>query len=495
MPGQRTLFGVPSERLWYAWFMYVDALALLLALSLTTAAEDDAPEWGGFRGNNGTGVAASSIPDALDPEGNLMWRIEVPAGYSSPTIVGDRLFITGAEGSSLWTICMDRFDGTEVWRQEVGFDGKRPGANSPAAPSPATDGVGVYSVFHSFGIVAYDLEGNKLWEQEIGPFNIPHGMSSSPVVHGEMVMLQVDQDRSAYLVAYDRRTGKERWKVERPGVTHSYATPAVYAPEGKPAQLIVSGSFQIASYAVESGEKLWWVDGSAWQTKSVPVIHADRCYINAFMQAPSAIGLPKFAGSFEDILAERDENGDGLINRNEWEHEFLQMAWFIFDLDDDDAFGAEDWEYAVACGRATGGLFAIDLGGEGDVGASHVDWKFTDRRSLPEIPSPVFCNDTIFLIAEGGIFTSIDPESGEEIKQGRVAEPESYFASPVSAGGRIVLASKSGQLSVIRADAEWELLSTHRIDEEVWSTPAIAGGQVFIRSQQALYCFEGQSED
>jgi len=114
---------------------------------------------------------------------------------------------------------------------------------------------------------------------------------------------------------------------------------------------------------------------------------------------------------------------------------------------------------------------------------------------LPEIPSPVFCNDTIFLIAEGGIFTSIDPESGEEIKQGRVAEPESYFASPVSAGGRIVLASKSGQLSVIRADAEWELLSTHRIDEEVWSTPAIAGGQVFIRSQQALYCFEGQSED
>ena len=84
---------------------------------------------------------------------------------------------------------------------------------------------------------------------------------------------------------------------------------------------------------------------------------------------------------------------------------------------------------------------------------------------------------------------------GSEDEQGRVAEPESYYASPVAAGGKILLASKSGQLSVITANPEWELLSTHRIDEEIWSTPAIADGQVFIRSQTALYCFEGDPEE
>ncbi len=474
--------------------MYAHVIALL-AVTILLPHEDETPAWGGFRGTNGTGLSKTAIPDALDPEVNLQWRVEIPAGYSSPTIARDLLFLTAAEGKNLWTICLDRFDGSELWRKKVDFDGQRPGMNSPAAPSPVTDGVGVYSVFHSYGIVGYDIKGKELWSHQIGPFNIPHGMSTSAIVHGELVMLQVDQDESAYVVAYDRKSGKERWKVERPGVTHSYATPAVYAPAGKPAQLIVSGSFQICSYAVDSGEKLWWIDGSAWQSKSVPVIDGDRCYINAFMQAPSAIGLPKFAGSFEEILAERDKNDDKLINRDEWDHEFLQMAWFIFDLNDDDAFDAKDWEYAVACGRATGGLFSIDPSGKGDVTSSHVTWKFTDRRSLPDIPSPVMYNDTIFLIAEGGIFTSVDTESGEQVKQGRVAEPESYYASPVAAGGKILLASKSGQLSVITANPEWELLSTHRIDEEIWSTPAIADGQVFIRSQTALYCFEGDPEE
>jgi len=480
------------------------SIALVLLLSVSPGVPgapgaDDEPAWGGFRGNNGSGLAKGAVlPEALDPEGNLMWRIEVPPGYSSPTVAKDKLFLTAAEGQDLWTICLDRWDGTELWKQKVAYDGQRPGMNSPAAPSPVTDGERVYSVFHHYGLVAYDVQGKELWKQEIGPFNIPHGMSTSPVLHGGLVILQVDQDRGAYLVAYEGKTGKERWKAERPGVTHSYATPAIYAPEDSaqgPVQVIVSGSFQIAGYAAETGEKLWWVDGSAWQSKAVPLIRDGRCYVNAFMQAPSEIGLPRFAGSFEDILAERDENENGLIDRSEWDHEFLQMAWFIFDLDDDNAFNAEDWAYAVSCGRAVGGLFAIDLGGMGDVTETHVAWKNTDRRALPDIPSPVVVGDALFLVKEGGLFTSVDLATGETVKQERVAEPDSYYASPVAAGGRILLASQSGQLAIVEAKPEWEVLSVHRIDEEVWSTPALADGQVFVRSQEALYCFEDEAQD
>ena len=135
--------------------MYATATCLL-ALTPFLSANDEDPAWGGFRGTNGTGNAEGSIPSALDPELNLMWRIEIPAGYSSPSIAGDLLFLTGAEGRDLFTICIDRVDGAEIWRKKVTFDGQRPGANSPAAPSPVTDGERVFSVFHSFGIVAYD---------------------------------------------------------------------------------------------------------------------------------------------------------------------------------------------------------------------------------------------------------------------------------------------------------------------------------------------------
>ena len=140
--------------------------------------------------------------------------------------------------------------------------------------------------------------------------------------------------------------------------------------------------------------------------------------------------------------------------------------------------------------RASGGLFAIDLGGEGDVTESHVSWRFPDRRGLPDCPSPLVMDDLLYLIKEGGLLTAVDTETGEVAKQGRVGESDQYFASPVGAGGRIVTASLGGKLAVLRAGRDWEVLSVVDLGEELWSTPAIAGGQVFVRTQEALWCFE-----
>ena len=173
------------------------------------------------------------------------------------------------------------FTGETRWEREIPFDGKRVGANSSAAPTPVTDGERVYSLFHAAGLVAYDLEGEELWSVDLGPFEIPHGMSSSPVLHGDLLVVQADQDSGSFLAAFDRKTGEERWRVEREGVVHSYATPAIYAPEEGPAQVIVSGSFQIASYSLADGKKLWWVNGSAWQTKAIPLIDGNVCYVSA----------------------------------------------------------------------------------------------------------------------------------------------------------------------------------------------------------------------
>jgi len=459
------------------------AFALLLV-------QDDVPEWGGFRGNNGCGVASSkAIPESLDPEETALWRVEVPSGYSSPIVAGERVFLTGVDGEKLITLGLDRHSGDELWRREIDFDGRKVGMNSSATPSPVTDGERVYVLFQAFGLAAYDVKGNELWQQKIGPFDIPHGMATSPVLHGDVLVQVVDQDSGSYVAAYDKLTGKERWKVERQGVTHSYATPAIYAPKEGPAQVIVSGALQIKSYSVADGKLLWWVDGSAWQSKCVPVVVGDRCFVNAYMPSSSEIGLPSLQSSFADELAERDTDEDGQIGRDEWAGDMIQQVWFIFDLDGDEELGEADWEFMKAAGRSVGGLFSIDLTGEGDVTESHVEWRFGDRRGLPDCPTPLVMDGLLYVVKEGGLFTAIDAGSGEMVKQERIGSSDDYYASPVAGAGRIVTASLGGQLSVIEAGRAWRVLSVSDLEEKVWSTPAIADGQVFVRSQEALWCF------
>jgi outer membrane protein assembly factor BamB len=466
----------------------------LLVLSLVLGSDEDTPEWGGFRGNNGCGVAESEqLPDTLNPEESALWRVEIPAGYSSPVVAGDSIYLTASEGAKLLTLSIDRESGEENWRQELPFDGTRVGMNSSAAPSPVTDGEQVYVLFHAIGVVAYTIDGDEVWKKEMDSFAIPHGMSTSPLVHGEKLVVLVDQDTDAHLMALDKTTGKEIWNVERPGVTHSYSTPAIYAPEKGPAQVIVSGAYQISSYSLDTGEKLWWVNGSAWQTKAVPVIVGDVCIVNAYMVPSAEFGMPHLP-AWEDALAEHDANGDGKIEPSEWQHDMLQQAWFIFDLDDDGYLGTTDYEYLSSSATATGGLFAVDMTGKGDVTESHVVWRYDDRRGLPDCPSPLAYDGLVYMIKEGGLFTAMDPKSGEVVKQGRVGQPDQYFASPVAAAGKIITASQSGQLAIVEAGAEWKVVSVHDLQEDVWSTPAIAGEHVIVRSQDALYCFQNLSE-
>ena len=301
------------------------------------------PEWGGFRGNNSTGIAVDAqLPDVLDMESNLLWRTEIPKGYSSPTICGEQVFITGADKEQLFTLCLDRNDGEVQWQASLPYDGKRPGANSPAAPSPVTDGERVYSLFHHVGLITYDMAGQELWRKDLGTINIPHGLATSPLVHQGLLVQMIDQDTGSFLVGLDAVTGEERWRTERNNVTHSYSTPTIYTPTEGEAQIIVSGSFQIAGYSLRDGSKLWWVDGGAWQTKAVPVIAGDLCIVNSFMLSTSEMGVPKFSGTFEELLELRDENANGFIDREEWDHELIQQIWFILDLDGDLRLNSDD---------------------------------------------------------------------------------------------------------------------------------------------------------
>ena len=481
--------------------LILSSLALGLALALSPLSlpngSDGSGDWTGFRGSDGTGVApGGSVPASFDPEANLVWRSELPAGYSSPIVEGGYVYLTAAEGAELMTLCLEGETGVEDWVSYVEFDGVRIGANSSAAPTPATDGERVYSLFHAVGLVAYDLDGKQLWHNPLGsPYNIPHGLATSPVVYDGRVLVQLDQDSGSHIACLEAASGKVLWDVERPGVTHGYSTPVVHQPAQGPAQVITSGAHRVVAYSLESGAELWWVTGSAWQVKAMPVLHGELCIVSAYMVPSSEFGVPPMTQTWEEALAERDTDGDGLIGKDEWDLGILQEAWFVFDLDDDEAFDQRDYEYLLSAGRANGGLFAVRLGGQGDITESHVAWRYGERKGLSDVITPLVLGDTLYMLKEGGILTALDVATGEIAKQGRIGGSDNYFASPVGAGDRLLAASLSGQLIVVGGGPEWEVLSTVDLDEQVWSTPAIAGDRVFVRSQEALYCFSAAERD
>jgi len=469
------------------------ACAISFITTSPAIADEISAGWSCFRGPNGCGVAECTIPESLDLERNLLWKAEIDRGYSSPIVVADSVILTAYSGTNAYTLCLDGNSGEEKWRVAAPnpLPERRMTPNSPVSATPASDGERLYVLFENFGLVCYDIEGRELWKNPMGPFNVPHGMSSSPVLATDAVIIQCDQDTDSHLIAFDSKTGAEKWKVERPEIAHGYATPAIARPANGPEQVVVSSSFETAAYSTATGEKLWWVTGMAWQTKTLPVFDADfsHVFIHAAMGAMSEYGGPRLSGSWQESLALRDENGDGKLALSEFEYPAMRQLWFLYDLDNDTFMGESEWNMSLKRLSAEGGVFAIRLGGEGDVTASHIDWSYTNRRGMPDIPSPVLHNGALYLIKDGGILTSIDPATGEVIKQGRAGESDSYYASPIAANGMLVLGGQSGRVTVVRApeDGQWEVLSTVELEGEIWSTPAIDDGRLIVRTQEALY--------
>ena len=450
------------------------------------------PAWNRFRGPNGTGfVQSKALPVEFGKGKNTLWRTEVPPGFSSPVLSAKCVFLTAYEDPKLYTICVDRTSGSVAWKVLSGERaGKKLSVNTPVSPTPVTDGHNVYVFIEHAGLISYTEEGKERWRAALGKFNNPYGMGASPILAGGRVILQADQDTDSYLVAVDAKTGRQLWKTARPSSQHGYSTPVVYTPKGKPAQLVVSESFQTAGYSLATGEKLWWVEGMAWQAKSVPVLAGDTLFVHSWMMEMSEVAkIP--AMSWEEYLEKYDTDKDGAISKSEAHEKEMAKYWFLFDIDRTDRIEKKDYEILQARNSARSGLFAIQLGGSGNLTSSAVRWK--SERSLPNIPSPLLYRDVLYVLKEGGILTSYNPKTGEVLKQGRVEGAlDPYYASPVAADGKVFTVTQNGKMAVLKAGAQWEKLALNDLEEETWATPAIGDGRLYVRTQKALYCFAQQ---
>jgi outer membrane protein assembly factor BamB len=476
------------------------SLALCSAFPSATfqgAAAAKAEDWSRFRGPNGSGIsAATKLPTDLDPKGQqCRWRVEVAPGYSSPVLSGGALYLTAHEGRQLALHCFDAETGAHRWStpapKELEKDPQGP--NSPVSATPAVADSRVFVFYESQGLLAYDAQAGKLlWQLPLGPFTNPYGMSASPIAVEGRVLQLCDQDVGSFLVCADAASGKELWRIERTGATHSFSTPLVHRTAEGVVEVIVSGAYGVRAYALADGKELWRASGMAWQAKSVPVLGENELYVHSWMADPRAelkVSLEPVA--WEEAKQRWDKDQDGKLSREETPDAEMKKLWFLFDVDKDKLLGEADWQFFLARGSAQNGLYALKLGGSGDVSATHVRWRYD--RGLPNIPSPLLLAGKLFVLKEGGILTVLDAAKGEMLSEERIEGGiDNYFASPVAADGKIFTASHQGVLCVLSAESPWKVLDSAELEEEIWATPAIAPGRLYVRTQKALYCYAGE---
>jgi len=470
---------------------------IILLIAVTTFASD---EWSQFRGPNGTGVSETKgLPTEFGPTKNVVWKTALPAGHSSPVLTRDRIFVTGHSTDKLYVICLDRATGKILWQREVlrSRQGRLQNVNGPASPSPVTDGTNVYVFFQDVGMVSFDANGKERWKLPLGPFNMFYGFGASPILVDDKVILPVDQDNpSSYLIAVDKNSGKVRWKVDRPTVISGYSTPIVYQPPQGPKQIVVPESFQLSAYSVADGKRVWWVRGLACEMKSIASHDSEYLYINGWGFPQNQPGKQVPTVSFEEGLAAYDKDKDHVITKAEIEavhgttmmDKLLVAAFEAFDTDRDEKLNAKDWEVFRAMMASENGLLAIKMGGQGDQTANAIRWRYT--KPVPQVPSTLLYQGVLYMINDSGILISFDPATGNVLKQGRLhGAIDKYFSSPVAADDKVFLIGQGGQVSVLKASGDWQVLAVNELDDECYATPAIADGHIYIRTRSALYSF------
>ena len=479
------------KRVGDGWFFWGSPCILCLSLVGILHVYANPLNWAQFRGPNSSGLAKGclGLPTEFGPSKNLIWKTELPPGHSSPVLTGEIIFLTAFQDAKLYVLAVDRGNGKIRWQREVPKNRSEElhKANGPASPSPVTDGKNVYAFFTDFGLIAFGEEGNELWRLPLGPFNNPFGLGASPILVDDKVIMNCDQESGSFLIAVDKETGKVCWRVDRPEFSRGFATPIVYQPVSGQRQVLISGSFQLTAYSADSGKELWWLGGLSWQMKGTPVMSSDMIFINGWAGG-SDEGQQESTPTFDEILREDDANHDGKLSVQEISTDRLKQDWKSLDLDRDGFLGERDWRFYRMRRSAVNAVSAFRLGRQGDETEQNFVWRY--RKSLPNVPSPLFYKDILYLMKEGGILTALDAKSGEVVKQARLQEaPGDYFSSPVAADDKIFTISQEGKVSVIRPGKDWEVLATNDLNEECYSTPAFGDRQLYIRTKKTLYCF------
>jgi outer membrane protein assembly factor BamB len=456
----------------------------LVALLLTGFAAS--ASWPQFRGPNASGVASGKPPIAFGAESNVIWKTAVPSGLSSPCVAAGKVFVTAYEDGKLLALAFDQRTGKELWRREAPAGNLRlediHKVSSPAVATPVSNGERVVVYFLSFGLVGYDMDGKERWRKPVPKGLVINGSGTSPAIHGETVLLALDQDEGdSLLLAVDANSGDTRWETRRDVLTSSYTTPVVWKHNGRE-DVVVSGSIRVAGYDLKTGNEQW----QARVTTSVavtptPAVGDDLLFVMSRGVPPNAMG------TFASFAERSDKDGDGKVTRSEAGE--LGSAFRALDRDRNGFITEGDWNSMTNLfGKGDSGLFALRSGPKGDVTSSHVAWKQT--RGIAGIASPLFYKGRLYVVQDGGRVSCWEGKTGKVLyEQERLGADGEYYGSPVAANGHVYFTSNRGVVSVIRAGDKLDVVARNSVGEPVMTTPALVNDQVYIRSAKHLWAF------
>jgi len=371
--------------------------SFVLAASTAALAGDNWPAW---RGPKLDGISdVSNLPVRFSKTENVIWRTPLsgPAG-ATPVIWGNQIFLTSAEDERLLLECLST-SGELLWQRQVDEGNKvvRGDEGNSASPSPLTDGQHVWSFMGTGMLACFDFSGNPVWkldvEQRYGELKIAFGMTSTPVLDGDRLYLQLIHSGGAIVVALDKNTGEEIWKTNRPSdarmeCEHSYASPILYR-DAEREFLLTHGADYIIAHRLEDGAEIWRCGGLNPKGKYNPTLRfvASPTWAEGIIIVPSAKNGP--------VLALRPNRSGDLAD------------------------------------SADGHLWIRD-------------------RNTPDVPSPLIVDGLVYLCRENGDLICLDADSGEEIYYERTHR-QRHRASPLYADGKIYLAARDGVVTVVRA--------------------------------------------
>jgi outer membrane protein assembly factor BamB len=451
-----------------------------------------AEDWSRFRGPNGSGVVEDGeYPAEFGPDKNLIWKSAARPGKSSPVLTERQVFLTAFDEGKLYTQCFDRRTGKLVWErfEERPREAQMNRLNEPAANSPVTDGENVYVLFRDAGLISYDPAGKLRWKTPLGPFATIMGHSSSPIFAGGQIIVEADQSYDSYIAAFDPANGEIRWKIAR-DERDGWATPLIYEPRGGEPLILTASRGWFGAHKLSDGSRLWGLNKLSPAIVASPVVVGDTVYVFGYGNEPD--------WNVEGAFAERDKDGDGKLTREEIGGHAFMIGISQFSGDRDSVLTMEEWMAAARATIAPSSLVAYRFEGEGGSSSRAAAqprelWRY-ERSFVGVIPSALVYQGILYLIKNGGILETFDPETGEVLKRGRVRDAiEGYSASPVAADGKVYLTSEGGKVAVLEAGRDWEVIAVNDLGEEAFGTPALSGGKIFVRTRQGLYCF-GEGE-